>query len=161
MALGEREVNEALRLVADRPDRSFFAGEQDERLVEAAERALGLSFPPSYRVFLRRLGAGNVGAAEIYGVIDDDFTDSGVPDGIWMTLRGREEWGLPESMVVIYSDGMGGYFVLDTEKTGQDDECPVLVWQPGRSTPGDALEPIAPDFGSFFLDAARQALDVH
>lgn len=158
--MGVREVSEGLRLVADRPDRSFFAGEQDETLVEAAERALGASFPPSYRIFLRRLGAGNVGAMEIYGVINDDFTDSGVPDGIWMTLRGRQEWGLPESMVVIYGDGMGGYFVLDTERTDEHDECPVLVWQPGQSTPDDALELVAPDFGSFFLDAARQALGV-
>ena len=157
--MGLAEVDEALRLVADRPDRSFFAGERPPALLAAAERALGLSFPPSYRAFLRRLGAGNVGASELYGVIDDNFTDSAVPDGIWMTLRGREAWGLPRSMVVVYGDGFGGYFVLDTAKTDEDGECPVLVWQPGRSERSEELEFIAPDFGSFFLETARRALE--
>jgi hypothetical protein len=159
--MGINEVEEALRLVAQRPDESFFAGARDEGLVVAAEQALGVSFPPSYRRFLRELGAGSVGASEIYGVIHSNFTESGVPDGIWITLRGRLDWALPQSMVVVYNDGMGGYFVLDTEKVGGDAECPIFVWEPGRSARGDKLELVAPDFGSFFLHRVKEALDVH
>jgi hypothetical protein len=61
-------------------------------------------------------------------------------------------------MVVIQSDGMGGYFVLDASQEGPDGECPVVVRNPGESEAGDDLEVIAEDFGVFFLEYARTAL---
>ena len=52
------ELEVGLRLVAQHPDASFFIGSRDEELVKAAEAALGLAFPPTYRRFVRELGAG-------------------------------------------------------------------------------------------------------
>lgn len=154
--MGMPDLETALQLVEQHPGECFFVGPRDEALLAAAEDALGLVFPPTYRAFLSRLGAGNVGAEEIYGVIDKDFTDSGVPDGIWMTLRARREWGLPIGMVVVYFDGGTDYFVLDTADGA---EARVRRWRPGVSKPGDDLSEVAPDFGSFFLDITRRALE--
>lgn len=154
------DVEVAVRLIAKRPASVSFAGERDEALLRAAEEALGLQFPPSYRLFLRRLGAGNVGSFEVYGVIDRDFQVSAVPDAIWMTLRGREQWALPPSMVVVYFDGAGDYYVVDTARSSPSGESPMVVWRPGYSQNADAPEVVADDFGTFFLDITKRALDV-
>ena len=154
--MGMSDLERALELVEQQPEECCFVGPRDEGLVAAAEEALGVRFPPTYRAFLYRLGAGNVGAEEIYGVIDMDFLDSGVPDGIWMTLRARREWDLPPAMVVVYFDGGTDYSVLDIAGAV---EAPVRRWRPGVSKPGDDLSEVAADFGSFFFDITRRALE--
>lgn len=156
--MGMKELEAALRLIAERPELSDFAGPRPERLVDAAETTLGLRLPPTYRHFVQTLGAGGFGAEEIYGIVDDNFTDSTIPNGIWLTLKHRKTSHLPDSMVMIYSDGTGSYFALDTNKRNEDGESPVMVWQPGASRPGDKLEIVAPDFGSFFLARLRTEL---
>ncbi|KAF0804037.1 cell wall assembly/cell proliferation coordinating protein, KNR4-like protein [Alcanivorax xiamenensis] len=77
-----KECNEAIALIQKNPDVGTFVGPPEERLIELAEKALGQVFPPSYRRFTLELGAGNFGAVEIYGVIDDDFENSSIPDGV-------------------------------------------------------------------------------
>ena len=148
------EVDEALRLIAQHP-RSHFKGERPEKLLVAAERALALTFPPSYRRFLQQLGAGAVGGFEVYGVTDEPF-DGPIPDGVWATLDSRSSPSrLPATMVVIGEDGMGGEYVLDTAKGL---EPPVEVWDGGASGPDDALERMADDFGAFLLDGVRRQI---
>jgi hypothetical protein len=48
---------------------------------------------------------------------------------------------------------MGEYYALDTSQRDCDDESPVVIWAAGRSQESDALEVVAPDFGSFFVRA--------
>lgn len=45
---------------------SFFAGPREASLVAAAEVALGVALPPTYRRFVTELGAGNAGSREFY-----------------------------------------------------------------------------------------------
>jgi hypothetical protein len=147
-------VDEALRLMED-GDLADFVGERPEELVAAAEAALGFGFPPSYRSFVSRLGAGNFGSFEIYGIIDLPF-EGPIPDAVWATLEERAEpSNLPLSMIVIGDDGMGGTYVLDTAKGV---EPPVEVWNGGGSDPDDELERLAPTFGDFLLESVRDEL---
>ena len=122
-------------------------GARDEALVAAAEAALGLRFPPSYRQFLRRYGAGGIGAFEVYGVVEEPF-EGPVPDGVWMTLDARP--ALPATAVVLGDDGMGGLYVLDT---AHGDDPPVEV----RS--GDESELVAPSFADWLLDGVQAELE--
>jgi len=156
--MGMQELKLALDLIQRNPDRCLFAGEREETVIKLAEDALGFSFPPTYRMFLERLGAGSFGGEEIYGVIDENFVDSGVPDAVWTTLRGRREWGLPDQLLVVYFDGGTDYFALDTSKRNDDDESPVVVWHPGLSSPDSVPETVASDFGRFLLDTVNDEL---
>jgi hypothetical protein len=152
--MGATAVDEALRLMLDE-DLADFVGEQPDDLVAAAEDALGLRYPPSYRQFVGTLGAGSFGSFEIYGIIAEPF-EGPVPDGVWATLDERAEpSNLPPSMIVIGVDGMGGTFVLDTAKGA---EPPVEVWHGGGSGPDDELERVAPSFGDFLLEMVRDEL---
>ena len=126
---------------------SFFAGPRGD-LIAAAEAALGLSLPPSYRTFVSRLGAGSIGAFEVYGVTRVPFSGV-VPDAVGLTLQDRAGPSrLPSTLLVIGSDGMGGDYVLDTAK---GIEPPVEVWQGGVSVEGQALERVADSFGTWLL----------
>ena len=131
-----------------------FVGPRPENLVQTAEQTLGLRFPNSYRRFLLEYGAGSLGAAEVYGLIDTNFSSSSVPNGVWYTLSERRGSNLPSSMVVIYNDGDGDLFCLDCadQKGG---EAPVVTFQPGAPLAAQRREVIASDFGSFLLNLVK------
>ncbi len=150
------ELEEAMRLIASRPDQCDFVGPTDELVVVAAEEALGFRFPPTYRPFLRELGAGSFDGGEFYGVIGTDFEHSGIPDGVWISLRHRREGYPPRSFAYLYSFGTGEMAALDARQA--DEELRVVAWEPGVSTPEDDPEVLASDFGTFFLEQIKVAL---
>jgi len=155
--MGQQELEQAFELIAEHADEADFVGVRPESLISDAERALGVEFPPTYRSFVRRFGAGDLFGEEIYGVIDGDFDRPAVPNGTWITHKRREESGLPEGMIVVAALGEGSDVVLDTAARGQDGEAPVLVWTPGASSPDDDLEVLAADFGEWLLQVLREA----
>lgn len=136
-------------------NRAFFAGPRDDSLVAAAEDALGLRFPPSYRRFVRELGAGSVGSREFYGVTTNNFTDSSVPNAVWVTLDERSRFDLPGTLVIIGDTGTGEYYALDTAQRDSADESPVVTWSAAQSQENDVLEIVSLDFGAFFLRAVE------
>jgi len=71
-----------------------FEGEKALSLINKAEKTLGLVFPPTYKKFLAKLGCGDIEGLEFYGLINDDFINSNIPDAIWLTLNERKS-GLP------------------------------------------------------------------
>jgi antitoxin YobK len=145
-------------LIEAHADEADFEGERSEQLVEQAEAALGRAFPPSYRAFVRELGAGDIGGEEFYGIVDEDFENSGVPDAIWLTLRHRGSSNLPDSMILVGDTGDGSYYALETARADAAGEAPVVVWTPGAWRPEDDHEQIAPSFGSFFADAIARGV---
>lgn len=151
-----QNLNAGLLLVESNRSRGFFAGPRPPALIDAAEAALGGVFPPSYREFLKTLGAGNFGSSEFYGLIDDNFEDSEVPNGIWLTLRERVDSTLPSALAVVGTTGDGAYYCL--EMSGGR-ETPVIVYHPGIPAQKQTKpEVVAPDFGTFFLQQIQAQL---
>jgi antitoxin YobK len=148
------DLDVALSLIRSRPDLARFVGPREEALVVAAEEALGRAFPPTYRRFVRELGAGSFGTCDLYGVIDDNFDDAAVPNGIWHTLTVRQ-FGLPAELILISESADGIDFGLDTSQRDEINEAPVVEWT-ARGTPRTI---VATDFGRFLLDNVRMQLD--
>ncbi|HKD26154.1 MAG TPA: SMI1/KNR4 family protein [Xanthobacteraceae bacterium] len=149
------DLEEALRLIAANPSRAFFHGPRDAALVASAERAFGDNLPPTYREFVTKLGAGNFGGFEVYGVTDEKFEDSTIPNGVWVTLNQRREIGLPAKLVIVGNDGTGDYYCVEMRGGG---ESPVTVYQPGWPLDQQQWEQVAQDFGAFLLDGVRDEL---
>lgn len=137
---------------------SDFCGEKEASLLQKAEEVLGLTFPPTYRLFLKKLGCGGFGGFEVYGLIDDNFYDSGIPNGIWLTLDERNLYNLPHSFIIIGSLGYGPSYVLDASQPNQDGEYPVLVYSVGQNP--QKAEKVNEDFGDFLLEQINQSLSV-
>ncbi|APM39146.1 SMI1/KNR4 family protein [Clostridium kluyveri] len=141
----------AVEIMSKNKEKCHFIGERSEELIEKAEDALGIKFSRIYKEFLIKYGAGNYGAEEILGVIDDDFEESSVPDGIWYTLTEREEVDLPMNLVVIYETGGDELFCLDFNNLNEEKEPVVVAYIPGEDNKNQKYEKIADDFGDFLL----------
>jgi antitoxin YobK len=131
-----------------------FEGSKSEALIAKAEHALGLTFPPSYRRFLLEMGCGDINGLEILGLVDDNFAQSTVPNGIWLTLNERRAIGLHPAYVLVGEGGDGTYYALDTRRVGKAGETPVVRLSPD----GKQSEDIADSFGNYFLHAVRRVL---
>jgi hypothetical protein len=131
-----------------------FDGPKPNSLVAEAETALGLSFPPSYRQFLLELGCGNIGGLEVYGLINDNFHSSTVPNGVWLTLNERRAIHLNPALVIVGEAGDGTYYALDTSRLDDSGEAPVVH----LSVDGTQSEEIASSFGDYLLEAVRRAI---
>jgi antitoxin YobK len=129
-----------------------FEGEKEASLIEEAEKALGIAFPPTYKKFLAKFGCGDIEGLEIYGLISDDFENSSVPDAVWLTLDERKS-GLPDHLILVYATGDGGYYALDTSQANEDGECPVVAYELNGQ-----VEKVADDYGSFLLSELRTVL---
>jgi antitoxin YobK len=128
-----------------------FEGPKPETLVTSAEATLGVTFPPSYRRFLLDLGCGSFKGFEVYGLIDDRFENSSVPNGIWLTLSERCT-GLDPAYVLIGEGGDGTLLGLDTGRLANSGEAPVVR----LSVNGNEAEPVAASFGEYFLEAIQR-----
>ena len=140
------------------------AGPVPEAAISAAEVALGCTFPPSYRTFLRTFGG--IALPTHLGVVHD-FVGVGAAEGtdvVGRTLRAREERKLAEHLVVV---GLGAesqeWFCLDVSREDANGECPVLMYD-ARDNALD--QQFYDDFGQmleevmgFVADSLDQPLD--
>jgi SMI1-KNR4 cell-wall len=133
------------------------AGPKGDVLIRHAETFLGVTFPPSYREFLKRWGALGFGPEEIYGITGENFETAAVPNGIWFTAQERTRYGLPSSLVVVVNDNGDQYFCIDTARRSADGESPVVVWDVSS---GSILGTKSASFGDFLLTRLQEAAEI-
>lgn len=142
--------DEALEFLRkDNSGKAFFSGSKSDDLITKAEDALSLKFSPMYKKFLYEFGAGSYASFEILGVIDDDFEESCVPDGIWYTLNERESSNLPNHLLVIFETGDGELYCQDYSNIVAL-EPKIVVYSPGVDHQN--YEVVANSFGDFLVE---------
>ncbi|MFC4775746.1 SMI1/KNR4 family protein [Paenibacillus sp. GCM10023252] len=142
----------AVAIIEQHPDLSDYEGVSDEIILKA-ETVLGLAFPLTYRNYLLKFGALSFGFIDIYGIVSDDFINSGIPDAVWYTLKLREEdeLSLPRHLVAIYHTGGGEIFCLNTSTTdGQ-----VVSFAIGYDLENQTYKVISDSFGEFLLEKVK------
>ncbi|PLR75178.1 SMI1/KNR4 family protein [Bacillus sp. V3-13] len=146
----------AKQIIQANEDMADFIGRRTNELIKLAEEKLGVKFTGLYLDYLQTFGAGNFGAQEIYGIINDNFENSSVPDAIWYTLTERKEINLPNNLLVIYDTGSDELFCLDFNQLDEKGEPKVVSFVPGIDLESQSYEIIANDFGDFLLDLVMQ-----
>jgi hypothetical protein len=121
-------MNKLIELVKAYPSIFTVSGKKSALLVEKAEKALDVKLPLSYKQFLIEFGKLAFGARTYLGVIDDDFENSGLPDGIWYNLRLRREYNFPKHLIVVYNNNGLELICLDTKNFFSADECAIAIW---------------------------------
>lgn len=111
-------------LIAKAPPRTMRGGASEEQIVDA-ERALGVSFPPSYRLFLAKAGVA-LWPEYIYGL-----GESLLP-GLDIVATHKAECEdveppMPRYLLPFSPDGWGNHFCVDTRKESGG-EYPVVLW---------------------------------
>lgn len=122
------DMNKLIELVQAYPSIFTVSGKKSALLVEKAEKKLGNRLPTSYKQFLMEFGKLAFGARTYLGVIDDDFENSGLPDGIWFNLFLRKEYNFPQHLIVVYNNNGLEFICLDTSNFFSEDECGIAVW---------------------------------
>jgi hypothetical protein len=156
-------VERVRRRLRDQDNTCRITGPAPESAISAAEEALGCTFPPSYRTFLRTFGG--IALPTHLGIVHDfvGVANDG-SDVVGRTLKAREERHLADHLVVV---GMGAefqeWFCLDVSKPRANGECPVLLFD-ARDNAVD--QQFYDDFGQmlqevmgFVADSLEQPLD--
>jgi cell wall assembly regulator SMI1 len=159
-------VERVRRRLTEHENRCQIAGPAPENAISAAEEALGVTFPPSYRHFLRTFGG--IAIPPHLGVVHDfvgvQTTEEAANDVVHRTLEGRAHRKLGDHLVVV---GMGAeyqeWFCLDASKPRANGEYPVLLFD-ARDNALD--QQFYDDFGQmlqevmgFVADSLDQPLD--
>lgn len=150
---------EAKKIIDENIELGDFVGRIPEKIISDAEEILGIDFPKSYKEFIKNYGAGNFGSEEIYGIINGDFENSGIPDAIWFTIKQRKELEIPNNLIVIYFTGGEEYFCLDTAKMNDEMECPVVSYGIGNEISDNGLEIVFSNFSDFLLNIVRREIE--
>jgi hypothetical protein len=132
-------VERVRRRLKEHDNSCKIAGPAPESAISAAEAALGCTFPPSYRNFLRTFGG--IAIPPHLGIVHDfvglphgepvgsDTVPADAADVVRRTLRARAERKLGEHLVVV---GMGAqyqeWFCLDVSKPSSAGEYPVVLF---------------------------------
>lgn len=146
----------AKEIILNKKEIADFVGGRTDELINMAEKKIGLKFTGLYVDYLKTFGAGNFGAQEIYGIINNDFENSSVPDAIWYTLTERKEINLPDNLLVIYDTGSDEIFCLDFNQLDDNGEPKVVSFVPGVDLKNQTYEKVANDFGDFLLELVEQ-----
>jgi hypothetical protein len=126
-------VERVRRRLSEHDNPCRIAGPVPESEISAAEIALGVTFPPSYRTFL--LTFGGIAIPPHLGIVHDFVgvkpasQDVPTTDVVQKTLTARAERKLNENLIVV---GMGAdskeWFCLDVSRAAANGECPVLMY---------------------------------
>lgn len=146
----------AKKIIQSNEDLADFIGGRTNELIKLAEEKLSIKFTGLYLDYLQTFGAGNFGTQEIYGIINDNFENSSVPDAIWYTLTERKEINLSKNLLVIYHTGSDELFCLDFNQLDEKGEPKVVSYVPGIELERQIYDIIANDFGDFLLDLIMQ-----
>lgn len=152
-------VERVRRRLKEHENTCEIAGPVPESAIDAAEISLGVTFPPSYRTFLRTFGG--ITIPPHLGIVHDFV---GASEVVAKTLAARAERKLPDHLVVV---GMGAqfqeWFCLDVSRTDANGEAPIRMFD----TRDNALDQqFYDDFGQmleevmgFVADSLEQPLD--
>lgn len=157
--MSTKTYQKAKKIILKNKDLADFEGKKSAKLITKAEAAVGLKFSGSYLDYLQTFGAGNFGSEEVYGIIDEDFEDSSVPDAIWYTLNLRKSINLPANFLAIYDTGSEEIFCLDFQSTDAAGEPKVVALDLGYALDDQTIEVIADDFGDFLLELVEEELE--
>jgi antitoxin YobK len=106
---------------------SGLLGPVPERQIARAERELKVTFPPSFRAFLRQFGGGFLFDYEFLGLAEEP--------GHWLDIVQMNiapHPNVPEPCVMFIYAGGNCAFYLDTSRRDAMGECAVVVFGPGE-----------------------------
>ena len=156
-------VERVRRRLREHENTCEIAGPVPEAAITAAEEALGVTFPPSYRTFLRTFGG--IAIPAHLGIVHDFVgVKEADADVVKRTLDARAERKLSDNLVVV---GIGAqsqeWFCLDVSRTTANGEAPVIMYD-ARDNALD--QQFYDDFGQmlqevmgFVADSLEQPLD--
>ncbi|WP_254472598.1 SMI1/KNR4 family protein [Bartonella sp. B1098] len=127
--------------------------ETDDLQIEKAEKALGLKFTSSYKVFLKKYVGGEIGGEEIFSIYGDG--GEGIPAGdiVFQNLNARKRGFMTPEQLFVSSTDFGETFYFDYTLF-RDEECPLYV-----RLPSEDCEYYASNFYEFLCKRIKESVE--
>ncbi|PLY35955.1 cell wall assembly/cell proliferation coordinating protein [Pectobacterium carotovorum] len=138
-------------------ERIRFTGGVGEEEIKEFEALLGVSFPESYKLFLKKYGALSFCGDTYYGITQDGRDANEVPCVYFSTKDAREQGDISGAMIKIKSSGYGPSYSIDTDVTGKAGEPVVVETSLAFKMHGEKTI-IADNFSEFFLNQIEESL---
>lgn len=94
--------------------------------IEKAEKAIGVTFPPSYRWWLQNYKGGQIGGEEIYSIYETDFDSVVGGDIVFRYRRDHLDGFLKPTQIAICDSDIDACFYMETAIRDEMGECPIM-----------------------------------
>jgi len=155
--MSKENYKKGIECIENNKESIFIGKGASNSFVDEAEKLLGVKFSFEYKDFLMRYGSLTFDGGEIYGITSDGFLNSGIPNGVWYTLKQRETCHLPNHLLIIYNTESDEYFCLDFSKLNEEGEPQVVAYAHCVDVEYQTYEKISDDFGDFLLELLKRS----
>ncbi|AOR63388.1 SMI1/KNR4 family protein [Pectobacterium wasabiae] len=135
----------------------YGSGPASEEDIINYESELRISFPESYKVFLRKYGTLTFNGESFYGISKKGLSATSAPDVRYVTIEARKLGDIDNNMVQIKSSGYGPVFSIDTSILGDTGEA-VVVETPLSFKRDNTKVVVAQNFVDFLLSEIKESL---
>lgn len=134
-----------------------FAGSASDSLILEFEKEMGLKFPYSYTLFLKKFGALSFAGDTYYGATKSGLAATSIPSVFFATMKARSQ-GPDSKMVVIQSSGYGPIYSIDTSINSGPNENPIIETELSfKREPNKKI--IFENYELFLLSTIRKAIE--
>ncbi|MCP3677783.1 MAG: SMI1/KNR4 family protein [Deltaproteobacteria bacterium] len=125
--------------------------------IRDAEEALSLSFPGSYKLFVRQAGTCPLIFDEVFWIGSEGET---YRDIVKVKKDTMGDGDLQEFLIPFYADGYGNYVCFDTRKDDAG-EYVVVFWDHEEQLAErlDDLEVVADNFAAWFIQEVKEQIE--
>ncbi|MEX6664257.1 SMI1/KNR4 family protein [Pseudomonas sp. W2-17] len=138
-------------------EEAAFVGGATDEVIAAFEAALGVEFPVSYKLFLKKFGAMSFAGDTYYGITKSGLEATAVPSVLFATKTARDRGDADSAMIVVKASGYGPIFSIDTSQLSPSGEAVVVLTELSFKRDG-AKEVMYESFEAFFCDTIRTAI---
>ena len=146
------------KLIKSSGEEPLFTGAVDDSTIKEFEAILGVTFPKSYKEFIKKYGALSFCGDTYYGITGKGKDEKKIPCVLFATQKSREQGDISDKMIMIKSSGYGPLFSIDTETIGVSGE-PVIV-ETELSFKRDGIKRVVADnYGEFILKNIKESIE--
>jgi hypothetical protein len=124
-------IDRTRRMLKEHDLSCAISGGASEQAIDAAEEALGIPLPPSYRAFLRKFGGLTLPhrSSTIHCFIGLEPSNGEGSGLVERTQTARVENRMSRNLLIVAIGAEAGeWFCLDTDRVGADGESPVVLF---------------------------------
>ncbi|ELP95921.1 MULTISPECIES: SMI1/KNR4 family protein [Pseudomonas] len=136
----------------------IFAGSASDSLILEFEKEMGIKFPYSYKLFLKKFGALSFAGDTYYGATKSGLAATSIPSVFFATMKARSQGDADSKMVVIQSSGYGPIYSIDTSINSGPNENPIIETELSfKREPNKKI--IFENYELFLLSTIRKAIE--
>ena len=144
---------ENLQKIIEESGKSYHgSGPASDEMISLYEKELSISFPESYKIFLKKYGT-----LSFYGISRLGMVATSAPDVRFVTQEARKLGDIDENMIQIKSSGYGPIFSIDKSIIGSNGEAAIVETE--LSFKRDKYKKVvANNFSEFLLNEIKNSL---